>query len=157
MSTEERDSTLAAAARLEESMAVLGAELKATREYGHRNRHMIWALAISLMFDILMSVLFAFVAIQASNASDRATEATSAAAQNRQNARVSCIAGNEARAAQVNLWNYVLDLSRRPNETPEQTKRIDDFRKYVHIVFAQRNCDRPDEPAVQPPTPSLTR
>lgn len=157
MSTEERETTLAAAARLEESMAGLGSELKATREYGHRNRHLIWVLAVSLVFDIIMSVLFAFVAVQASNASDRATKATSAAAQNRQNARVSCIAGNEARAAQVNLWTYVLDLSERPNQTPDQTKRIDDFRKYIHIVFAQRDCDNPDQPMPPTPTPTLTR
>lgn len=150
---------LAAAASLEESMRELTSEMGSLREYGHQNRRLIWALAVSLAIDLVLSVVLGFVAVQASNASRQATEATSAAAQNRQNALVTCQSGNEARQASRQLWTYVLDLSsQNPNQTPAEAKQIVQFRAYIATVYADRDCSNLASPTpVVSPTQTPTR
>jgi uncharacterized membrane protein len=56
-----------------------------------------------------------------------------------------CQAGNEARAQQVQLWMYLITISRPPpHETPaaqaQREKTVHAFEAYVQKVFAPRNC-----------------
>jgi hypothetical protein len=148
-----------AAADLNTSVADLTASVRDLAGYGRRNRRLIYWTAGGLLVDLILSVTLILVAVQANNASHRATEATSAAAQNRQNARVTCESGNQARLAQIQLWTYVLDVSAQssPDPTPEQKKRIADFRAYISRVFTPRDCNNPGSPAVPRPTGPPTR
>jgi hypothetical protein len=131
---DDKQATLAAALRLNESMADLSTEMRALRDYGHRNRRYIWGLTISLILDLALSIVVAFVAVQAN-------EASSLAAQNRTAQKTTCEASNQSRLVTTNLWNYVLDLSlKQPNLTPEKQKQISDFRAYMTDAYAQRDC-----------------
>lgn len=53
-----------------------------------------------------------------------------------------CQAGNEARAQQTGLWNYIIHLS-APPRTPVQRARVAQFERHLHQVFAPRNCQAP--------------
>lgn len=135
------DSTIQAAASLERSMDSLGNQIHALTKYGRQSRRLIWSLAASLLLDLVLSVIVWVVAVQANHASDLAAEATSVANQNHQAQVTTCVASNEARAATVQLWNYVLDLSTKNELGADKHKQIDDFRVYVNTTFAQRDCN----------------
>jgi hypothetical protein len=140
---------LVAAERLEVAMTDLAGEVGTLRDYGHRNRAMIWGLVVSVLLNLVVGVI-------AISASLQAREATSQAAVNAQNAKITCEAGNESRRLQTQLWTYVLDLSsKRPNMTAEQRKQIAAFRGYIATVYAPRDCDA--NPTPPPGTVTPTR
>lgn len=128
-------SIIAVAGRLQESMADLKDELYSLRKYGKRNRHYIVGLAISLIFDVLLTGVVVIIAINTSAATDLANA-------NRQAQIDTCNSGNAARKTTRDLWNYVLDASAKDpqNQTPERTKRIADFRTYMENSYAARDC-----------------
>lgn len=129
--------TLEAARRLEIVMAELKDELREQHVYGRRNRHLIWGLAASLLFDLMLSVALFFTFIVAGNARD-------AADQNRQTQIASCESGNAARQVSANLWTYVLDTaSKNPeNQAEARRKQIADFRQYMATSYAPRDCSQ---------------
>lgn len=155
---DDQDNLTVRAGELTKSVETLNTSVGHLREYSRRSRRLIWLTAVGLTLDLALSIALVFVAVQANNASNRATEATSSAAQNRQNARIACEVGNQARVVQIQLWTYVLDLAKKsPNQTPAQQQQIAQFRVYLQEVFAPRNCADPASPTVQSPTTSPTR
>ncbi|MEU5259032.1 hypothetical protein [Amycolatopsis sp. NPDC021455] len=132
-----RQATLAAALRLNESMEHLGDEMRALRTYGKRNRHYIWALAVSLLLDFILTVVVIIVAGQANNANSLANA-------NRNYQIDSCNSGNATRQTSRDLWNYVLSLAEKQpqNETPDRKKQIADFRAYMEKAYAPRDCSQ---------------
>lgn len=135
--TDPQHAAIAAATRLNESVSELKEEIRNLQVYGRRNRHYIIGLGISLLFDLLLSVVVIIVAIQANNANDRANA-------NYQYQVDTCNASNAARQTSRDLWNYVLDAaSKNPaNSTPERKKQIDDFRVYMENSYAPRDCSK---------------
>jgi hypothetical protein len=134
------------AERLDTSMNDLAGEVNGLRMYGQRNRHMIWVLVVSIVFSLGMGGV-------AINASLQAKSATSQAARNAENAKITCVTGNESRALQTQLWTYVLDLSSEsPDLTALQKKRIAAFRGYIAIVYAPRDCNTSPTPLTPTPT-----
>jgi hypothetical protein len=130
---------VARAASLEQAMNALGAKIGALVQYGRRNRHLIILLAISIVFDLILSVALGVVAVGAHNASDRATVATSGV-------KANCQTGNTVRAEEVQLWDYIIGVSNSqpppPGRTPEQQKQIvDQFLDHLHTIFAPRDCN----------------
>lgn len=128
---------LAAANHLDESMIGLTGEIHYLRTYGRRNRHLIWGLAISLLFDLALSVLLFFVFVVAGNANE-------AAERNRQSQIASCEASNQSRQVSSNLWLYILDTaSKNPeNQTEAKRRQIADFRAYMLNAYAPRDCSQ---------------
>lgn len=59
---------------------------------------------------------------------------------NRQAVIASCEVSNEARANNRQLWDHLFSLSPQEPQTPEQMKRIDDFKQFVKMTFAPRDC-----------------
>jgi hypothetical protein len=110
------------------------------------DRQLIKGLVISVTLDILLSIGIAFIAITATSAKSQAEEA-------QDNARIGCLAANETRIAQIQLWDYVLSLASPSSQTPAQKAQIEQFRIYVAQVFAQRDCDNL---ASIPPLPTVT-
>lgn len=58
-----------------------------------------------------------------------------------------CMLGNEARAQQVQLWEYLISVSRPPpHETAAEKARREKvtrlFLAHVHEVFKPRNCQK---------------
>jgi hypothetical protein len=98
-----------------------------------RDRRRLIVLAVSVVLDIVLSIAVAFFAFTA-------TSAKSTAEQNRHDARVTCQATNEARVQQIQLWDFVLNLSASGMQTPAEKARAQQFRAYVARVFAPRDC-----------------
>lgn len=128
---------LAAANRLDATMGGLKSEIRELHVYGRRNRHLIWGLAVSLVFDVLLSVALFITFITAGNAQDTADR-------NRQAQVSSCESGNQTRQASVSLWTYILDtVEKSPqNQTEERRKQIADFRHYMLDAYASRDCSK---------------
>ena len=83
-------------------------------------------------------------------------EVASTATQNTETQRLTCESGNQARAAQRQLWGYLFELSaqQNPDQTAEQKAQVAKFKAYVDTVFADRDCTRP---AVVTPIPTPSR
>ena len=106
------------------------AEVQRLRTYGRRNRKFI-------IFDIALTLALTgvgAVSVHAVQSADSANAAQSAL----------CQAGNIARAQQVQLWGFVLNISApakgSPPQTPAQKARIAAFRAYLARDFASRDC-----------------
>ena len=54
--------------------------------------------------------------------------------------RAGCVAGNETRGNQIDLWNFVIGLSADPHPTAVQKARIAALQKRLHEIFAPRKC-----------------
>lgn len=142
------NAAIAAADRLQQSMEGLREDIGGLTTYGRRNRHLIRWLAVSLIVEALLIVAVAVLAVQASNA-------TSAAARNEQTQQATCRAGNDSRAANHNLWNYVLELSAaaNPHPTPAQQDAAAKFRVFIDEVFQPRDCAHLDRHVTVPTVP----
>lgn len=53
-----------------------------------------------------------------------------------------CKIGNEFRTNNRQLWDYILALSPEKPPTPEQAKRIIDFKKFLNKTFELRDCNK---------------
>jgi hypothetical protein len=114
----------------------LSSDVDALTRYGHRNRTLIKWVAASLALDMVLSVALGYVAIRAQQVANQADSI----AQSQYN---SCLAGNEYRKGQLQLWHYVLDLnSTSSNMTELQKQQAGQFRRYVDQQFALRPCQR---------------
>lgn len=152
-----RQDTLQAARDLQGSMEELASEITSLKNYGRHNRQLITVLAVFALVIAGLVVWNSILSSQASDASKKAAEATSLAAQNKQNQKAVCLAGNESRGVQIQLWTFVVNASiaSNPNATPAQRKFFDEFRQYIDTVFAPRDCDKPAPVVKYPLPPSL--
>ena len=112
---------------ISESIAVLE---KAAKKQQRTNK----LLALSIVFDIILSFGLTYGWHQNHQLASRAESNKSALIR-------SCETSNEARAKNREIWNYVLEISNRPNQTPEQQKTRDDFIMKLDDTFAPRNCN----------------
>jgi hypothetical protein len=134
---------MATAERLSTRLEGVRAELEQVNRYGRRSRHIIWGLSISLVVDILLTVLISVVAVQANNASNTAGNAFASN-------QALCKATNTSRHQQVALWTYLIDLSLSSNPKPRTAKQkaaqarsealLAKFERHLRAVFAPRNC-----------------
>jgi hypothetical protein len=134
-SEQQAQDPVATAQALTASLNGLRAGLDEANRFGRRNRHMIWWLIASLVLAAVALVAVGAVAIQAH-------DATSAAARVHDQQVATCRAGNDARRAQIQLWDYLLSVPPPSPPPEEQRKRLDQFRGFVHQVFAPRDCSR---------------
>lgn len=118
-------------------MVDLKDEIRNLQNYGKRNRHYIIGLGISLIFDLLLSVVVIVIAVHANHTNDLANA-------NRQYQLDSCVSGNQTRQTSRDLWNYVLDAAAKSpaNQEPGRKKQIDDFRAYMENSYAPRDCSK---------------
>lgn len=115
-----------------ESTDSLRGEVHDLKAYGRRNRRLIRIVTLSVIFDVLLSFGLGYATWRASRASDQAARASSALT-------VNCLAGNESRKIQTDLWNTVLAFP-QPNPTPEQEAQTQKFKDYIATAFVIRDC-----------------
>lgn len=101
-----------------------------------RRKGQILLLFISIAFDLILSVFLAF--------GWQANHQLALRAESNHDAIVrSCETSNEARAKNKELWNYILSLppSNDGNaSTPDQQKRVNDFKAFLDDTFKIRDC-----------------
>lgn len=122
-------------------------------------RLLVWVMS-ALAVSLVALVLVAVVAVRANTAAQNADAARTLAESNKQAAALTCEANNQSRAAQVELWTYVLSIVAEANPAPtrEEALRLAQFRTYVQKTFAPRDCTKPVTPTPPPiPTPTSTR
>lgn len=115
-------------------LSKMKAELTAERERGRRTRKVVIGVVISLVLDLLLTVPVAWAVVRA----DSADELSKA---NRVNQRATCVAGNESRRDVRELWNKVFSLS-STSPSPEQARRVAEFKAFVEQTYADRDCSK---------------
>ena len=96
-----------AAAGLTGALESLTGELKRLRAYGRTNRHLIVITFVSIALDLMLTFLLVFTYGTARSAGE-------AAAAQHETLVSACQAGNQTRAEQIQLWQYVLHLGKAP-------------------------------------------
>lgn len=72
-------------------------------------------------------------------------------------AKQGCENANDARAASLALWQYVLTLpSQDPTSTPAEVELLARFKVWVEVLYQPHDCDNLDKVYKIPPSPSLT-
>jgi len=108
-------------------------QVEALARADKRQSRQVVILAITVAFDVLLTLGFGFVTW-------RTHELTSLADTN-QNAIIrNCETANESRKNQRELWAYVISLTPSEPRSPEQVARVDAFQKFVDKTFAPRDC-----------------
>ena len=123
-----------------EQVAALTAAVK-------RSRRHIFALAVSLLLDVALTVVVAIFAVQAHSASTSASHADATVAELHATQVAGCQAGNAERAEQTALWTHLAAISKPP---PHLTRRqlaankreIAALLAYVKHTFAPRDCQK---------------
>jgi hypothetical protein len=109
---------------------------------GQRNRKLIVGLAVSMAFDIVLSIVLGFTAVSASNSSDKATVASAnaqaAADANQKSATELCHTTNDSRAAAKAIWDHVISVV--PASDAGTQKVLDDVAALVAKTYAPRKC-----------------
>ena len=119
------DDALVTAKNLTGAVTGLAGEVKRLRNYGRFNRKFI-------LFDIALTILLAGVGAVSVHATQTASHASSAQL-------ALCKSGNEARAQQIGLWDYLIKLS-PPPPTAQARERLAKFEHHLNVIFAPRNC-----------------
>lgn len=153
-----RERTIKAAGDLAAALQGIGASIGRLDSYGKRNRHLIWSLGVSLVLDVLLTVVVAVFAVQAHDATTSATAAKATAAAVHQSNVSACQAGNDARTQQAKLWEFVESLIRPPAHANPQKLREDKaviaaLELHVRETFQPRNCTRIYRLRTAPPNP----
>lgn len=160
--SEQAGALIASVGEMRKDVNRLSASNVVLAKRARRNVVLIRALAISVIFDVMLSVGLGLVALNAHDASVRASNATSVASQTKQSQLAVCTAGNSARAGQVELWDYVLTLLNlgNANQTPAQKAYLTAFQNYVDRLFAARDCEHlgaTSPSPTPPPIPTVRR
>lgn len=121
--------------QIQQLRADSGEQLVTLARRSSRDRKMIYTLAASLVLDVMLTAALLMVGIRATDAGDRADQVHA-------QQQATCQNSNEARQAQVQLWDYILSLPAPEPRTDEQERQLVKFRAYVHRVFAPRDCSR---------------
>src|SRR5205085_7345051 len=96
------DDVIARSDALDEKIAG-SSSIHALEAASRRNLRLIRLLVGSVVFDILLSVGLGYETLKTYQLAQQASSLE-------RQARVACLAGNDARAGQVQLWGYILDL-----------------------------------------------
>lgn len=100
----------------------------------------------SLLFDFALSGAIFFLTVTTSHTADQASQAAKAATSAQTQAYNQCLASNDSRHTQLQLWEFILALPPDPNLTPEQRQRQQvesaRFRRYVQKKLAPRDCNK---------------
>lgn len=110
-----------------------GNGLAAVKESLDRTRHLLWMVGTIFIVGLLVCVALVFIAFRLNNQS----------VQNRQTREaiyVGCQSGNQARAQQKQLWEEVINLTARPNQTPAQQAVVGTFQRYLNNSLKPRDC-----------------
>ncbi len=139
--SKENEELADAAVGLIGSVQGLRKDLRDVAKGAARSRTMIRWLFVSFLLDIILSVSLGFGFFWVDKTADKADKASSAQV-------VNCRASNVARAAQTQMWNYVLSIPPSVPVSPERQAVIDqtvkEFRAYLSTAFGQLNCDAID-------------
>lgn len=124
---------------LSANVLALTERLDTSRKMARRTR--ILALAVAALVLVFGATGWA----QWERATDAIEETQANAVQNCENA-------NQARAANLQLWTYILSLASA--DSPKETQQIADLKAWITVLYAQRDCSDLDREYPIPPAPT---
>jgi len=127
------------AQNLTQALTKMSERLDAAVARERRTRRIAWGLAVSVLVDVVFTVVVTLIAIQAHHASTAASNASMRAQHASASNLALCRASNVARHQQIELWDFLLQLAHGP-ETPQQKRNINAFRMHLDAIFAPRDC-----------------
>lgn len=128
---------LAAARALQQALEGMTKQLAAVKATVRRGKRVIIALAVSLVLDVALTIGVTITAAQAHDASARANSTVAQLHATQVNA---CNAGNQTRAAEIQLWNHIASLTVGPQTPAAQRKADEQLLAFVRQTFAAKNC-----------------
>lgn len=104
-------------------------ESPVTQIYVNQRQHkrVLRVLAVSLVFDILLSIGLGALALKTRGDVSVKTRAT-------------CVASNEFRRLDLERWNFLLSLQPTTKQTPQQQQNLALFRGFINQADALRPC-----------------
>lgn len=102
-----------------------------------QRKRQIFLLAVSLVFDLVLSVLLAFGWSTNHKLINQAESNRNAIIRN-------CQTSNDARKNNREIWDYVLELTKDAPRDRQQSINREQFIKQLDMTFAPRDCDSPD-------------
>lgn len=112
-------------------------------------RAVIWLLALVLVVgagNLVATYLQVKPLRQASQKASAASQKAAVAAERAAAAEAAqvaaCQAGNTVRAEQVDLWTFIIRIS-KPPKTADERQVLAEFEHHLRVVFAPRNCALP--------------
>lgn len=149
--TEEVLDTLVKATNLlSERVAILTEATQVGKQQSKVNRNVVWAL-LGLLFFI--AAVGGFEQHRISIAVD---QNTATANQQAEDAKQQCKNDNDQRAANLALWQFVLDVSARPDQTDEEKAQVSAIRTWIVALYAPHDCDNLSEVYTIPDPPDLS-
>lgn len=157
----DRSELLQAATELKEATASLGEKFETTQTFSRETRRIAKVCAdtsdkLSRWVKVLIAVVIVLALVTGGVIANavRSNEANSKANRIQEYQVASCDSANDSRAAQRQLWAYVLDLSSKtdpsePKMTAAEKKRLAQFRVYVNTTFAAKDCSVVEEGKVK--------
>lgn len=120
---------ISAAQNLSITMLSFTNELKAVSKTSKKHQLFIRLLSLSMAFDIFLSIALGTVGLTAHQAAEAAAK----------NQKQFCLASNETRKVQRELWTTILTTTSQ-GTTDEQEGQRAQFKAYIDRVFADRVC-----------------
>lgn len=111
-----------------ESLAALDTAVVNLTSATRQNKRLIRLLAVLIVLVVVSLGGLGYAIAKSRQASD----------DNKATIRATCLAGNETRAANVELWRSTINSN--PAATPEAQARADQFLAVVRKTFAPRDC-----------------
>jgi len=110
-----------------------------------RQRLLIRILAVSVAFDIVLSLGLGVAFLRARQADNRSRTAAAAVAlqvtANNAQARATCLASNATRALATQGWDYLLTQS-EIGASPAMTERAEALRTHIDALYVPQSCPR---------------
>lgn len=130
-----QEAALEEAKKLNKSISDLSKDTKELSTYGHRNRFLIRFLIYSVVFELIIGVIFGFAMVKANKTTSKANNTAEKVQDTRVTQYDNCLSSNRTRLTQIALWNNIFDTIGE-NRLPE----IPELRHQVEVAFAQREC-----------------
>lgn len=129
--TDEKPDVVERSRKLDEQIAstdVTGWLVRTSR----RSQLLIQVLGVLVAIVFLLVIAVGIIGVQAIQLARQANSLE-------RQAYTTCVAGNDSRAGQLELWTYVLMLV-PSGGTPLEVQRLAEFRAFIGRLFAPRKC-----------------
>lgn len=136
--------------RCEDGETVDDENKKLPKDAGIVRYPMVFDIALAIVF--LLTVYSAFQAQIASNHSNDALE------HQRHSDMVACQNSNDFRTANLELWNFVLDLSiadPRNQDNPREVRYLHRIQTWISQIYRQHDCSDLSKKYPIPPSPKI--
>lgn len=120
-------------------LVTLNKRVGAAEKLARTLRRLTVGLFASHGVDLILTIVIAFVAVQARHADGSALAAREVARVAAHDNKALCLSGNKSRAQQLGAWTYLITLARASPDRQQQIN-ISKFEQRLRLIYAPRDC-----------------